>query len=129
VREGAWRISSGILKQLDEIERSKEELRPPGGWSKKLWLIEFSDGTHGALACHPPCARSIHGLAVFRSRAKAERLLYMAALRNQKSLITPYKFVQKTFNEAVYIAKSKPPPIMALILADDIAKPVIFLVK
>lgn len=122
--------SQSIIDQIDgnDIKTSDEGIGLPPGWPRKVWVVQFSNGTHGVLdipigeGLH---ADRVHGLACYKKKENAHK--YIFQVKNVP--LEGHKFVQLTFEEARKLAKTKPMPIVAMIRADNPVKPEVFFVK
>lgn len=68
------------------------------------------------------CHQGIHGLAAFSSREDAERFRSLIELGG-------LYVVPIAFDEARQVAKERPMPVVALLLLDDLADPVVHYVR
>lgn len=68
------------------------------------------------------CHQGIHGLAAFSSREDAERFRSLIDLKGL--YVLPI-----AFDEAREVAKGRPMPVVALLLLDDLADPIVHYVR
>lgn len=123
-------LMDSIVRQLSEITPVPEDEHKKGiptGWPKKVWVIEFANGTHGCMAfpAYSTKGCQTNGIAAFKLKDNAKRHLHIF----KSDAMLGHKFVQVTFEDAVKIVTSKPPDITALFLADQPERPKIYQVR
>lgn len=91
-----------------------------GTWPESLYILHASNGTY---ACY--CYEGTHGLMTF----EMERIAQIWARGFAAELGIALTIQQVSFDEARRIAKNRPLPLSALILADDIENPLIHFVR
>lgn len=80
-------------------------------------VLHAATGRYGCF-----CHQGVHGLAAFSSRSDAEQFRSLIELTN-------LRVVPLAFDEARQVAKERPMPVVALLLLDDLADPVVHYVR
>ncbi|RYG42398.1 hypothetical protein EON79_18990 [bacterium] len=85
---------------------------------EELFVVLHASSRRYGCFCH----QGIHGLAAFSSRADAERFRSLIEL-------TGLYVVPIEFDQARQVAKERPMPVVALLLLDDLADPIVHYVR
>lgn len=87
-------------------------------WPQDLYLVFHRDS--GKYGCY--CFDGVYGLAVFTSEEHADRFTAMTNLTDMENL-------HVSFDEAREVAKSRPLPVVAVMLLDQMNRPEIHYIR
>lgn len=125
-------IAGGIIDAIDGIrdpvKSAKDDLGPPAGWPRMVWVLCYSSGEHGCMHYN-----KVYALASFKKRVNCVE--YAKFVKNPPS--RAWLARSMSFEDARTLAKKKaldeaaaknPQAITAMILADS-PTPLVFFVN
>jgi len=103
----------GIFEEIEAIGSTHdlESLFGQDNRPKKVWIISYSNGTHGVYVF-----KDVHGLAACAKKRNLETILHMI----KTNVNVMHKMEQVEFEEALELAKTKQAPIRAVLVLDSL---------